>query len=193
MKRRSKGIALPLALLIVFLGGTGAFTGLSIALAHNKAILPDNALYGLKEAGRAIECAFSKDKVACRARILAEREEELKNLKEMEGVSKELIERLERKVENERRVVEVKIKKERVDLRNIYLPFIGLQWQNADRICQQAGGTWHWEEDFVGCEKAQSPIFDCSDDTILLAIHYCQSVHGHAHCDSYNAYCKYTS
>ena len=76
MKKARKGIIPLIAVIIIVIAASGGVVGTSVAVAHNKAITPDNALYGLRKAGQSIECAVSSDKSGCTAQIAKERLED---------------------------------------------------------------------------------------------------------------------
>lgn len=73
-----KGIAPLIIAIIIAVAVSGSVVGTSVAIAHNKGILPDSALYGLRKAGQGIECAVSADKQGCATQIAQERLEDAK-------------------------------------------------------------------------------------------------------------------
>lgn len=71
-----KGIALLVIIGIIALIAAGSTVGVSVSIAHNKDIKPDNTLYGLRKVGQDVSCTISSDKPACIDQVATERQED---------------------------------------------------------------------------------------------------------------------
>ena len=77
----------------------------------------------------------------------------------------------------------------RVDLTTLFAPVLTLI-PTLPTDCAGAGGTWHWEQDWVGCDNVGSP--DCSSAAMQLVGYNCQAVGASWNCNALNAvWCRY--
>ena len=185
-------VTLPIMLVILGLGIVVSLTIFSIVIAHNKNILPCDSIYELKDFGRKVECAFVENKMACKARILAEKKEELAIMKIRKiNCPFSVLEKLENEIKSEESKLNEYLKKEKIDLRHLFdIPCYPVFSEPYEK-CKANGGTWHWEEDFVGCEDTMDKSFNCDDETMSTIRFYCYTVGAKPVCNSYNLYCKY--
>lgn len=77
----------------------------------------------------------------------------------------------------------------RVDLRDVLEPWL-LAFPTAPGDCQAAGGTWHSDRDYVGCEGV-GPAAGCAAWYALLAVQQCNAVNAVSQCDVNGVYCRY--
>lgn len=82
----------------------------------------------------------------------------------------------------------------RVDLRDVAAPALEA-YPNVPWYCTLAGGTWHWEDSWVGCAITGYPEYfsHCdSNDAVLLGTQQCEALGATATCNTdEGVYCKY--
>lgn len=82
----------------------------------------------------------------------------------------------------------------RVDLRDVAALALD-EWPDVPMWCRLAGGTWHWEDSWVGCAVSGYPEFfsHCdSNDAVLLGAQQCEALGATATCnENEGVYCKY--
>jgi len=74
------------------------------------------------------------------------------------------------------------------DLRAPFSPLLAA-FPNATVECVAGGGTWHWEEGWVGCEDS-GPL-DCTTTVVAAAMFQCTSLGANPVCSVSDVYCKY--
>lgn len=60
----------------------------------------------------------------------------------------------------------------------------------AKSFCLKAGGTWHFESDFIGCENANFTEESCQTSQIKDALERCEFFGAKTACSSINIWCK---
>jgi len=61
-------------------------------------------------------------------------------------------------------------------------------YPNTQTICETLGGTWHFEQNWAGCEGAGK--LDCSTADVLFLNQQCIGAGGNSVCNLNNLYCK---
>lgn len=77
----------------------------------------------------------------------------------------------------------------RADIRSVLQLWI-LAYPTAQNDCQAAGGTWHYEADYVGCDGA-GPAAGCTTWYALLGVQQCGAVGATTRCDANGVWCRY--